>query len=85
MDPLAAEHRAAAARASEERRREEARAFAERRQQEEREQRLREQAAQFLKGLDPYSNEGMWFTEFARRFPTPLAAAMEYLVAVKGA
>jgi type IV secretory pathway VirB10-like protein len=80
----AAERRAAETRAAEERRREEAHAANERRQQEEREKRLREQALKFLGGLDPYSNEGMWFTEFARRFPTPVAAAMEYLVAVKG-
>jgi acyl-CoA reductase-like NAD-dependent aldehyde dehydrogenase len=40
-------------------------------------------ATQWLKELDPISNEGLWFYEFAERCPAPLEAAMDYLMALE--
>jgi hypothetical protein len=36
-------------------------------------------AKQWLKNLDPLSGEGLWFTDFARNFSSPLEAAIAYL------
>lgn len=36
-------------------------------------------ARQWLKNLDPLSGEGLWFTDFARNFSSPLEAAIAYL------
>jgi hypothetical protein len=51
-----------------------------------REQRQREtlkgKAQEWLKKLDPYSDEGMWFEEFAYAYDTKLDAAMDYLSAL---
>lgn len=43
-------------------------------------QKVLEQRAQaWLDELDPYSDEGLWFTEFAASYPSALVAAIEYL------
>ncbi|NEO84114.1 MAG: hypothetical protein F6J87_07650 [Spirulina sp. SIO3F2] len=46
----------------------------------EQKQKVIEQRAQvWLDELDPYSDEGLWFTEFAEDYPSALDAAIEYL------
>jgi hypothetical protein len=40
---------------------------------------LERTARQWLKNLDPLSGEGLWFTDFARNFSSPLEAAIAYL------
>ena len=40
---------------------------------------LEAHAKKWLKQLDPLSDEGMWFTEFAYQYPSPLEAAIDYL------
>ncbi|MFM7574166.1 MAG: salt stress protein, Slr1339 family [Snowella sp.] len=40
---------------------------------------LERTAKQWLKNLDPLSGEGLWFTDFARNFSSPLEAAIAYL------
>lgn len=40
---------------------------------------LEKTARQWLKNLDPLSGEGLWFTDFARNFSSPLEAAIAYL------
>lgn len=40
-------------------------------------------AETWLKQLDLLSNEGLWFTEFAESYESPLAAAIEYLQALE--
>ena len=40
---------------------------------------LEERAQAWLDELDPYSDEGLWFTEFAEYYPSALVAAIEYL------
>ena len=42
-------------------------------------QALEQQAKDWLKKLDPFSPEGLWFERFAESYPSKLAAAMEYL------
>ncbi len=44
---------------------------------------LTEQAAQWLKALNPQSNEGKWFEEFACNYESRLEAAIDYLEALK--
>lgn len=44
---------------------------------------LTQKAQQWLKTLDPYSPEGMWFNEFAHPYDSRLTAAMEYLEALE--
>ena len=39
------------------------------------------QAQQWLKELDPLTTEGIWFTGFARNYPSLLEAAIDYLEA----
>ncbi|MCW6035111.1 hypothetical protein K4A83_02335 [Spirulina subsalsa FACHB-351] len=51
-----------------------------RRQQQEKA--LKRQAEMWLKQLDPDSDEGLWFEEFAYHYPSKLAAAMDYLKAL---
>lgn len=41
-------------------------------------------AKAFLVQLDPNSSEGQWFSDFAQGYGSPLEAALEYLVEVKG-
>ena len=36
-------------------------------------------AIAWLKKLDPLSSEGIWFENFARKYPSKLAAAIDYL------
>ncbi|MBD2492853.1 salt stress protein, Slr1339 family [Nostoc sp. FACHB-280] len=40
---------------------------------------LQKQAKEWLDKLDPFSPEGLWFEEFAKGYPSKLAAAVEYL------
>ena len=40
------------------------------------------QAEEWLKRLDPYSDEGIWFEEFAYSYESKLAAAIDYLAAL---
>lgn len=40
-------------------------------------------AKQWLQQLDPISNEGLWFMEFAESYESPLAAAIDYLMALE--
>ena len=40
---------------------------------------LEKTARQWLNNLDPLSGEGLWFTDFARNFSSPLEAAIAYL------
>lgn len=40
-------------------------------------------ATTWLKELDPISNEGLWFYEFAEGYTSPLEAAMDYLMALE--
>lgn len=42
-----------------------------------------DKAHRWLKELDPLSNEGMWFTEFAEKYESPFAAALDYLMALE--
>ncbi|AFY37979.1 hypothetical protein Lepto7376_1645 [[Leptolyngbya] sp. PCC 7376] len=44
---------------------------------------FRDKAEQWLQALDPISNEGMWFYEFAEAYKSPLDAAMDYLMALE--
>ena len=48
-------------------------------QQQALQQRLTARAQAWLAKLDPLSTEGLWFTEFAKNYPSPLLAAMELL------
>lgn len=41
------------------------------------------QAKKWLNQLQPYSEEGMWFEQFAESYPTRLDAAIDYLKALK--
>jgi hypothetical protein len=40
---------------------------------------LRGEAEAWLKALDPFSSEGLWFESFAEGYPSKLDAAMGYL------
>ena len=40
---------------------------------------LKMQAEAWLKKLDPFSAEGLWFEKFAQTYPSKLDAAVEYL------
>jgi hypothetical protein len=44
---------------------------------------LTEQAKTWLKELDPYSDEGFWFAQFAESYETRLDAAIDYLSALE--
>lgn len=44
---------------------------------------LTHQAEIWLKNLDPYSDEGFWFEQFASSYPSKLEAAIEYLQALQ--
>ena len=48
-------------------------------QQQQKKASLERTARQWLKILDPLSGEGLWFTDFARNFSSPLEAAIAYL------
>ena len=48
-------------------------------QQQQKKVSLERTARQWLKNLDPLSGEGLWFTDFARNFSSPLEAAIAYL------
>ena len=80
QERLRREEEIARLRAAQEQRRQQEEAA---RRQAEVERALRGQAEQFLKQLDPYSVEGLWFNEFARKHPDRLTAALTYLREVK--
>lgn len=44
---------------------------------------LEKQAQKWLKALDPYSDEGFWFEQFAQNYPSKLEAAIAYLQAMQ--
>lgn len=46
-------------------------------------QQLAREAQYWLDKLDPYTNEGLWFTEFAYHYDSPLEAAIDYLLALR--
>ncbi len=57
-----------------------------RRQELEKQRRIKQltrQAEVWLKNLDPYSDEGFWFEQFANSYPSKLEAAIEYLKALQ--
>jgi len=43
---------------------------------------IAQQAKEWLKQLDPLSEEGLWFEEFAYAYPSKLEAAIDYLTAL---
>ncbi|WP_204104218.1 MULTISPECIES: hypothetical protein [Spirulina sp. CCY15215] len=43
---------------------------------------LKHKAEEWLKQLDPYSGEGLWFSEFAEHYPNQIEAAIDYLETV---
>jgi hypothetical protein len=51
-------------------------------QLEQQRQAIAQTAKDWLKQLDPLSEEGLWFEEFAYAYPTKLAAAIDYLIAL---
>lgn len=48
-------------------------------QQAKRQQAIAEKARVWLDSIDPLSGEGLWFEEFAQKYPSRLAAAIEFL------
>lgn len=44
---------------------------------------LRQEAAEWLKKLDPHSEEGLWFEEFSYSYSSKLEAAIDYLQALR--
>ena len=47
------------------------------------EKQLIAQAQKWLKELQPYSDEGVWFAQFAESYPSRLEAAIDYLKALQ--
>ncbi len=86
-----AQDQEAAARAAEQLRQAAAKQEAEQRQaqlreqqkQERKRQALAKDATEWLKRLNPRSDEGIWFEEFAYNYPSRLEAAIDYLAALK--
>jgi hypothetical protein len=44
---------------------------------------LRQEAQAWLKKLDRFSGEGLWFRDFAKDYPSEVEAAIDYLEAMK--
>ena len=44
---------------------------------------LEQEATEWLKNLNPHSEEGRWFEEFSYSYPSKLDAAIEYLAALR--
>lgn len=44
---------------------------------------LEKQAIAWLRNLDSLSSEGIWFENFAKKYPSKLAAAIDYLQDIK--
>jgi phage-related minor tail protein len=44
---------------------------------------LSQEAIEWLKNLNPHSEEGLWFEEFAYAYPSKLEAAIDYLQALR--
>ncbi|NJL83620.1 MAG: hypothetical protein HC890_12920 [Chloroflexaceae bacterium] len=55
------------------------------RQQQQRRASLSRQAQAWLQGLDPHSEEGLWFEEFSYAYESKLEAAIDYLEALREA
>jgi 4-alpha-glucanotransferase len=55
----------------------------ERERQQQKKQALKQQAQEWLKKLNPRSEEGMWFEEFSYSYEDKLEAAMHYLEALR--
>jgi multidrug efflux pump subunit AcrA (membrane-fusion protein) len=55
----------------------------ERERQQRKQQALQQQAQEWLKKLNPSSEEGMWFEEFSYSYEDKLEAAMHYLEALR--
>lgn len=55
----------------------------ERERQQRKQQALKQQAQEWLKKLNPRSEEGMWFEEFSYSYEDKLEAAMHYLEALR--
>lgn len=53
------------------------------RQQQKRKAALEQTARKWLEQIDPHSDEGLWFTEFAYAYDSQLAAAIDYLSAMQ--
>ncbi|MGK7924914.1 MAG: hypothetical protein AB4290_06590 [Spirulina sp.] len=51
-------------------------------QRQQRRKALKRKAEEWLKQLDPYSGEGLWFAEFAQHYPNKIEAAIDYLETV---
>lgn len=58
--------------------------FLAQKQRQRRREALRTKAEKWLKGLDPYSDEGFWFEQFASSYESRLEAAIDYLEALAG-
>lgn len=84
---LERERQAEERRLAEERRRAQQELELERQRQAEKEKKLQElyakKAQEFLKKLDPKSNEAVWFEKMATNYPTRLEAAVAYLQALE--
>lgn len=52
-------------------------------QEEANKKRREKQAQKWLRALDPLTTEGIWFTDFARNYPSVLEAAIDYLAALE--
>ena len=48
-----------------------------------RQEALKRKAQQWLKNLDPHTDEGLWFEEFSYSYDSKLAAAIDYLAAME--
>lgn len=59
------------------------RAEEERRRREQQRQKIAKKAQEWLKQLDPYSDEGFWFGQFAEGYASRLEAAIDYLEALE--
>jgi hypothetical protein len=59
------------------------RAEEERRRREQQRQKVAKKAQEWLKQLDPYSDEGFWFGQFAEGYASRLEAAIDYLEALE--
>jgi hypothetical protein len=53
-------------------------------QKQKRRQALVRQAQEWLKNLDPHSDEGFWFEQFSQSYESKLEAAIDYLEALGG-
>lgn len=45
---------------------------------------MEKQAIAWLRNLDPMSSEGLWFEQFAQKYPSKVTAAIDYLRSLSG-